>query len=242
MLVHPILAWLTVGNDAHYTLAAFKHMVSNERKVVPVEHPGPIQFTLRDVEAADFEVKPPKEKPPPREKPPPEQVAPANVDLMTFGDDGDEEYNRLYEIEDPQKKSKRSKKKSQRPPSPTPSMTPSEHSVTEYDGTTSEAGSEVPLKDVTKALVDLSVQSALSDWKPVRFYHNDLMPLPTDTLVVIPKTNNKKKSNRKDTPAARIRRPTIETDLSKYGNLIDDLTDVFGQPHALSVDMTKLLI
>jgi hypothetical protein len=216
-------------------------MVSNEKKVVPVQDEGPIQFALRDVEAADFEVKPPKEKPPPREKPPPGQVAAADIDLMSFGDDDDEEYNRLYEIEDPQKKSKKSKKKSQRPPSPAPSMTPSEQSVTAYDGTTSETGSEPPPKEIAKPLVDLSVQSTLSDWKPVRYYHNDLMPLPTDTLVVIPKANNKKKSNRRDTPAALIRRPTIENDLSKYGNLIDDLTDVFGQSHALSVEMTNLL-
>jgi hypothetical protein len=217
-------------------------MVSNERKVMPLEDARPIQFVLRDVEAADFEVKGPKEKPPPREKPPPEQVAPADVDLMSFGNDDDEEYNRLYEIEDPQKKSKRSKKKSQRPPSPAPSMTPSERSVTAYDGTTSETGSEAPLKDVTRPLVDISAQSTFSDWKPVRYYHNDLMPLPTDTLVVIPKANNKKKSNRRDTQSARSRRPTIETDLSKYGNLIDDLTDVFGQSRALSVEMTNLLI
>lgn len=241
MLVPFFLGCLTLGNDAHYTLAAFKHMVSNERKVMRVEDEGPIQFVLRDVETADFEVKAPKEKPPPREKPPPEQVAPAEVDLMSFGNDDDEEYHRLYEIEDPQKKSKRSKK-SHRPPNPAPRITPSEESITECDGTTSETGSEAPLKESTTPLVGISAQSTLSDWKPVRYYHNDLMPLPTDTLVVIPKANNKKKSNRRDTPSARSRRPTIETDLSKYGNLIDDLTDVFGQSRALSVEITNLLI
>jgi len=216
-------------------------MVSQERTVVPLAEERPIHVAIRDVEPADFEVKQPKEKPPSREKPPPEQVAPADVHLMSFGDDDDEEYKQLYEIGDPQKKSKRSKKKSQCPSSPAPSTNPSEYSVTANDGTTNEIGSEAPPKELTKPLVYPIVRTTWSDWKPVRYYHNDLMPLPTDTLFVIPKANSKKKSNRRDT-AARARHPTIENDLSKYGNLIDDLTDPFGQHHALSVEVTNLLI
>jgi hypothetical protein len=218
-----------IGNDAHYTLAAFKHMCTGKRKELPAVGGKPDRFTIRDVQPEDFIVKLLKEKPPPRPKPPVEvHVGEAAVELISLAEDDDEGYMELCdppEGQTPDSKSKNSKGKVQRPPS----RTPSESSITPYDGATSETGSQSSrMESAGSVIAEPDPQLATSVWKPIRYFRNDLVPLATDTLVVIPKANGKKRSNRRDT-TGRAQRPTIETDLSKYGNLIDDLTDVFGQ-------------
>jgi len=221
-----------VGNDAHYTLAAFKHMCTEESSMLAVVEKEPVRFVIRDLEPEDFIVKSPKDKPPTLPKPPPEQTALEQVDLISFDDEDDQEYLRLNgmnEVESGMNETARMKRKQkgQRPPSRAPSTGTSEGP--DYDGTTSNSRCDALHEEIPKpVLVEANAQIAPPDVKAVRPFHNDRVSLPTDSLVVIPKANHKKNSDQRGT-RARVQRPTIEADLSKYENLIDDLTDVFGQ-------------
>ena len=227
------LTSVIVGNDAHYTLAAFKHMCTLDSAVLPVVEKEPIRFVIRDAEPEDFIVKPPKETPPALRKPPTEQAALEQVDLISFDEDDDEEYLQLnnlsgvIESETTETSTMQYMQNGRPLPSHAPSARASEGP--DCDGAAGETGSEVLGEEVPKpAFVEGNSQISPPVSKPIRYFHNDFLPLPTDTFVMTPNANHKKKFDGRHTPS-RVPHPTIETDLSKYGNFIDDLTDIFGQ-------------
>jgi len=208
-------------------------MCTWDRAVLPVVEKEPIRFVIRDVEPEDFIGEPRKERPPARRKTPPEPAALEQVDLISFDEDEDQEYLQLDDMSEgsESERTERSRMKYKQngrgPLSRAPSASPSEGS--DCDRATSETGSQALREEVPKpALVEANSEIPPPDWKPIRDFHNDFMPLSTDALLVIPGANHKKESNRRHTPSG-VSRPTIETDLSKYGNFIDDLTDIFGQ-------------
>lgn len=81
MQVHTLHFKLTIGNDAHYTLVAFKEMCTTVPKVVSAVEEKPAHFCIRDIVPEDLTVEPNQQ-----ESKAPENSLPKESPVISLGE------------------------------------------------------------------------------------------------------------------------------------------------------------